>query len=109
MRKIGDVRRDLRIAYKRLKSWRLVGQEFGISKAMAFRIVEQQYEPKERDIRLALGLDPIRLAPAPVCPDCGRVHVSKRCTAKKAIKRYESLFDLPVGVLRRMIEEREEW
>lgn len=111
MAQLGDVRRDLKRAYQRLKSWRLVGAEFGVSKGMAFRIVVQRYEPKDREIRERLGLNPIRLAPAPVCPVCGVVHVSRRCPKKstETQRARRRLFDLPVGVLRRMLDEREEF
>ena len=113
MRKIDDVRRDLKKSYKRLKSWRLVGLEFGVSKAMAFRIATQRYEPKDRNIRRALGMEPIRTAPAPVCPECGEVHVTKRCVKKRGTtetrRTRRNLFDYSIKALRRMLEEREEW
>lgn len=83
-----------------------MGREFGISGGMAFRMAVQNYEPKEAKIRVKLGLP--TMVPAPACPICGQVHVSKRCTAKAAARRYRDLWDLPVKVLRKMLEERDE-
>lgn len=109
MRKLGDVRRDVKNAYKRLKSWRAVGAEMGISGGMAYRIAKDQYEPKDAHIRAMLGMS--AMMPAPACPVCGVVHVARQCPmaaieTKRAKRR---LFDLPVGELRKMLDEREEW
>lgn len=41
--------------------------------------------PKTSKKRAAFNLP--SLAPAPVCPRCGLVHVSKRCTANRAPRR----------------------
>ena len=46
--------------------------------------LEQGVEPKDPKKRLALGL-PI-LAPAPVCGQCGEVHITKRCPHSKPAK-----------------------
>ena len=48
---------------------------------MVQRVATTDYRPKSPAIRAALGL-PI-LAPAPVCPSCGVVHVAARCPAKR--------------------------
>ncbi len=37
-------------------SWRKVAEQFDISPAMAWRIVKQDYEPKDTEIRRKLGL-----------------------------------------------------
>ncbi len=39
------------------------------------------YEPRDPHIRAALNLP--ALAPAPVCPRCGMVHVAKRCMSQQ--------------------------
>lgn len=44
--------------------------------------------------------------PAPACPRCGKVHVSKRCTAQP--RRYRDLFDMPTAELLRRLENRYE-
>ncbi len=61
------------------KSWRKVGEVFGVSGAVVFRIAKSDYEPQDKIIRAALGLPVMRLAP--VCDKCGDIHVTKRCTA----------------------------
>jgi len=104
MRRLGVIRRDLNKAYRRLGNWRAVGREFGISGGMAFRMAVQKYEPKEAAIRVRLGLP--AMAPAPVCMSCGLVHVSKRCTAKVQGGLYRDLWDVPVRMLKKMLEER---
>ena len=61
--------------YEKFGTWVRVGEERGITSAMAFRVANG-YEPRNNRIRAALGLPQLR--PAPVCA-CGSVHVSKRC------------------------------
>lgn len=106
MSEIGNVRRDLKKAYTLLRTWRAVGDAFGISGGMAYRIVEDKYEPKDAHIRVKLGLP--AMAPAPVCRVCGEVHLAKRCP-KRVERKPVRLFDMPVKSLRKMIDEREEW
>ncbi len=86
-----------------------MGAAFGISGGMAYRMVNEGYEPKDPHIRVKLGLP--AMVPAPACPVCGEVHVSSRCPMQAAERRKRSarLFDLPVGMLRKMIDEREEF
>jgi hypothetical protein len=77
---IHTVRRNMRRAYRRLKNhggWRAVGKEFNVTGGMAFRIVEQGYEPKDPVIRARLGLP--AFVEVPACPICGQVHVKKSC------------------------------
>lgn len=106
MKTLGSVRREIRKAYQKLRNWRAVGRRFGISEGMAWRIAnEAEYEPKDAHIRTRLGLPALEMAPA--CPRCGVVHVTKRCTKRgRTVRR---LWDMPVGALRKMLEEREEW
>ena len=103
---IGDVRRRLEKAYKRLGTWRAVGREFGLSSGMAFRIARREYEPKDVHIRAQLGL--AAMAPAPVCPKCGVVHVSRRCTARPAMWM-RRVWETPTSELRWRLENREEF
>jgi hypothetical protein len=73
---------------------------------MAFRIALQGYEPKDLKIRSRLGLT--SMAPAPVCAKCGKVHVSKRCTARPALWM-RKVWDTPEAELRWRLENREEY
>ena len=66
--------------YAGLMTWEKVGTKYGVSGGMAFRVAVHGYEPRKPETRRKLGL-PIYM-PAPVCPKCGGVHVTKRCTAK---------------------------
>ena len=108
MKTIHTVRREIGRAYTRAekdkRKWRVVAAQFGLTPAMAWRIVNQEYEPKEPHIRARLELP--ALAPAPVCPKCGDVHVTKRCT--KAGTRVRRWRDLPTETLRILLDERTE-
>ncbi len=106
MVKIGDVSRRMEKAYKRLGTWRRVGEAFGISSGMAFRIARRGYEPKDAKIRAKLGL--ASYAQAPVCEKCGVVHVSRRCTARPALWM-RRVWDTPTDELRWRLENREEY
>jgi len=64
---------------------------FGVSPAMAWRISEQGYEPKDAKIRLLLGLS--AMGEAPVCPYCGEVHVARGCPVRRR-RHVRSLFDV---------------
>lgn len=100
------IRREIEEAYKELRNWRKVGDEFGISEGMAWRIVNEGYEPKEAEIRIVLGLP--ALAMAPVCPYCGVVHVSRRCPSMKRRRHYRRLWDMGDDEIRELFESREE-
>ncbi len=76
---IDELRLKINALYKKLHTWQLVGDELKINKGLAYRIAKTDYEPHEPHLRELLDL-PI-LMPAPVCPRCGVVHVTKRCTA----------------------------
>jgi len=102
VRTIGDIRRELRKAHRKLHTWRAVGREWDLNCGMAYRIAMDRYEPKDARIRVKLGLPAMVMAP--VCRVCGVVHVSKRCTARPRVKRRD-LSDFPVGELRRMLED----
>lgn len=64
--------------YARLKTWKAVGAEKGVTGGMAFRVAHG-YDPKSPAIRSALGLP--AYASAPVCPVHGVVHQG-RCPRK---------------------------
>lgn len=53
---IENIKKAIAAAYLANKSWRKAGAQFGISGALAYRIVKRNYEPKTPAIRLALGL-----------------------------------------------------
>ena len=63
--------------------WQEIADRYGVTVGMAWRVANQGYEPRSKAIRARLGL--------------GRKRQRTR------------LNDLPVGELKRMIEEREEW
>lgn len=75
------VRRQLRVDYDQLGGWRAVGEKYGVKAGTVQRVATSAYEPRDPAIRLALGL-PVT-APAPICLDCGQVHVASACTARK--------------------------
>lgn len=101
MRKLEVLRRDVKNAYKRLKNWRAVGREFQITSGMAYRIAMDKYEPKDPHIRYLLGLP--ALVPAPVCPECGEIHLAKRCPKRARPKRVQ---DMTAEELRWALEHR---
>jgi hypothetical protein len=72
MTTIDMVRREMLAASQDGKTWRAIGDAFGVTGAMAYRIAMDDYEPREAGIRHTLGL-PVIL-PTPACPDCGTVH-----------------------------------
>ena len=45
--------------------------------------------------------------PAPACPRCGKVHVTRRCTERQ--QDYRDLWEMPVAVLRWKLEHREDY
>ena len=54
---------------------------------MAFRVASG-YEPQRADIRLALGLPALALAP--VCPSCGLPHTPKRFRHRPPVVRKDA-------------------
>jgi len=105
---LSSVRRTLKKAYQEAAGrggWRKVGAQFGISPAMALRIANQKYEPKDPKIRVRLGL-PARVEVS-ACPVCGEVHVKKNCP--KRVIRHRDLFAEDPEELRRALEERKEF
>ena len=104
MAEIECIRKDIAQAYKRIKNWRGTAKEFGISTAMAWQIVVNNHEPKQKDIRDRLGLQIMK--PAPVCA-CGEVHTTQRCPHLRK-RKYKSLFDMPIKELRWALENRQE-
>ncbi len=90
--------------YKKMGTWDAVAAHYGLTKPLVWRVAMQHYEPKKPHIRHRLGLP--ALMPAPVCLKCGKVHVTKRCTATRP--HYRSLFAMPTRALRRAMERREE-
>ena len=115
MSDIGTVRREMKKAYKKAKNWRAVGAQFGVGPGMAWRIVKQDYEPHEAQIRVRLGLP--AMVQAPACPICGKVHLkghpraipyrgqAHRCAPTAGIGYW---FEVPMAEIRRAFEERKE-
>lgn len=81
--------------YTELQSWDAVGERYGLTKPLVWRVALKGYEPTKPHIRLALGLPAMK--PAPVCVHCGEVHVSSRCPSKPPSRRSSS--GATVGVL----------
>jgi hypothetical protein len=82
--RIFSLKKELLKCYESMapRSWNRVGNEYGITGAMAFRIAVKGYEPKDVVIRHRLGLPAMR--PAPACPTCGDVHVyNEACGARR--------------------------
>jgi hypothetical protein len=103
---IASLRKRLKKDYERLSKeggWREVGRRHGITGAMAHRIANSDYEPKEVHARFLLGLP--ALVPAPVCEKCGDVHLTKRCARRPLPTRWA---DYPIAQLRAAIDNREE-
>ena len=69
----------IRTDYKRFGSWRKVGEKYGVTKGMAYRIAHG-YEPREAHIRHLLNLP--ALVELPPCKTCGGNHGMKRCPGK---------------------------
>lgn len=78
------VYRDINRHYERLKSLRAVARIYGVNHAVIQRALKN-IEPENAHIRAALNLS--ALVPAPACPQCGAVHVSKRCPNTAGRKR----------------------
>jgi len=56
MMKIGVVRRKMSDDYEVLGTWDAVARKWGVSKGMAWRMVNEGYEPRNSTIRKKLGL-----------------------------------------------------
>lgn len=82
MGRLGVIRREmLKLRQEGLK-WQQIADRYGVTVGMAWRVANEGYDPRSKLIREKLGL--------------GR-------------KRKARLEDLPVDLLRKMIEERETW
>lgn len=101
---IRTLRKSIQKTYNSGFNWRETASEFGVSPAMAYRIANSDYEPKDARIRHTLGLP--ALATVPACPVCGGVHLLKSCPSKRRPPR--SLWDMSVKALKYAIENREE-
>ena len=101
---ISKVRANIAKEYDIQRNWRNVADTFHISPAMAWRIVNQDVEPKKIHIRKALGLSCLALAP--VCAQCGEVHTTKRCIKSAKHRKIKSLFDMKPKELKWAIENR---
>ena len=58
------VRRRLKAEYKELEGYKPVAQQYGVSAAMVWKIIEEGYVPKTYDVLKKLGY-------IPTCPRCG--------------------------------------
>ena len=73
------LKKAIRTDYKRSVSWRKVGEKYGITGGMAYRIAHG-YEPKSAHMRAVLGLP--ALVELPPCKTCGGNHGMKNCPTK---------------------------
>lgn len=85
-------------------SWREVARKYDITPALAWRIANQEYEPKSPLIRRKLGLPAQALADT--CPTCGKVHVTTRCPDQRKPKVIR-LWEYTFGELRYKLDKRE--
>jgi len=107
MKQLGQLSLELKKSHKRLGNWRAVGAVYGVNFATLRDIAEEGYDPKDPGLRWKLGLPAI--IPTLACAKCGKVHVKRRCTRGRENRTYRHLWEIPVEVLRRMLEERVEW
>lgn len=81
--------RILRKSHRETRSWSQTGKAYGISKAMAYRIAKEDYDPADPQVRASLGLGPR------TCPTC-----QQRITVPKRVRTWKRLDDLkPAEVL----------
>ncbi len=86
---LGNLARMLRKSHRETRSWASTGEAFGISKAMAYRIANENYDPAAPQVRARLGLGPR------TCPTC-----QQRVTVPKQVRTWRRLDDLkPAEVL----------
>ena len=78
MDKLKQLSLNIRNAYEAEKNWRRGAAWFDINPGLAYKIGVQGYDPKNPHLRIKLGLP--ALVPAPVCLDCGDVHITGFCT-----------------------------
>ncbi len=96
-----ELRSQVILDYAALHNFRRVAEEWDSTPGTVNDIYRGQ-EPTEMETRLHFGLEV--LAPAPVCPVHGVVHVG-RCPRGSQAKR---LRDLPLRELKKLFEERKE-
>ena len=106
--KKAQIRRDLFLLRKEYGSWGAVGKRLKLPGGSLSAIANGTFEPTgERNPKLIHELGWPTLKPAPACPKCGEVHVTKRCTKRKT--RHRDLYAMDEEDLRRAIENRYEW
>jgi hypothetical protein len=82
MSQIGSLRREILKMRQEGMKWQEIADRYGVTVGMAWRIANEGYEPRSKEIRVKLGL--------------GR-------------RQNKALRDLPTQVLRSMVEGREKW
>lgn len=58
------------------QSYRTIAKKYGVSHAVIYRIITCDFEPKDHEIRHALGLSDY--AVVEICPKCEQLHELKR-------------------------------
>ena len=70
----------MREAYRRVRGWQEVANHYGMSKAAAYRIVNDPgYRPSAAMLDAIIDKDvpPHKRYEVPACPDCGLVHTGR--------------------------------
>jgi len=88
-----------------LTSYRKIAKKYGVSCAVIHRIVAYGMEPKDPDIREALGMARHQFVEVAPCQKCGGVHMTKRCTDKSQPTKYPAHPVMRLSKLRQRIAE----
>jgi hypothetical protein len=93
--------------FHKSKSYTFLADFYGVNKYYLWHIANDE-EPKI-PVHIAIKLGLVVFQPAPVCPRCGIVHVTKRCTANDKPRAYTRWADMPVRDVLWAIQNREEF
>lgn len=92
--------RLLRKSHRLTRSWAETANAFGITKALAYRIAREKYDPADPGIRARLGL-----GPRP-CPTCHRTVRAPKTQANAHARTHARIADTPPAVLKWQLENR---
>lgn len=80
-----NLRKMLNYEYSLYGTYEGVAEIYGVSRALIWKIVNKDYEPKRDLTRKKFGL--LSLKEVEVCSSCGDVHINKRCSSGDHKKR----------------------
>ena len=80
-----NLKKRLNFDYSVLGTYEKVAEIYDVSKALIWKILNTDYEPKRDEIRERFGLPKLRTVMA--CIKCGEFHPQKSCTGGKHKKR----------------------